>query len=47
MPENAKIRDVLKHIRADKSIHRDCNHIFAEIASNVDFEEEILSLFNG
>ena len=55
-PENAKnyydlnkdsalIRDVILAIRADESIHRDCNHTFAKLKQGANVDQEILKIY--
>ncbi len=44
---HAKMRDMFLSVRADEAIHRDVNHRFSELPSYADYNEEMVSLFEG
>ena len=46
LPKDAKLRDVVLSVRADETIHRDCNHKFAELKPETDVNQEILNIYS-
>ena len=47
LPENATFRDIILAIRADETIHRDVNHMFAELPNGANADQELMALLDN